>query len=169
MGLRSECCFVSKDHLRRPNSKKCTSLSGPENVDHPVDSDHVAPNLLFAQQISNICCFTALTEGTKADNLEIRLIKKGYMEQDNVLHWSNTAGSCNIGSIIADDICLPGLLRYNQASAPVRFPDLSLIVQGQVEIFDAILQVSSIRGYTVHVSGSVNKFLDRVAHSQFHS
>jgi len=56
--------------------------SGPEKSDHPTDSDHVAPNLLFAQQISMFCCFSGGKICFDPGNSEYFLIKKGYMEQN---------------------------------------------------------------------------------------
>ena len=64
-------------------------IERPEKTDHLIDGDRVAPNLLFAQQISIFCCFTARDEGAESGESQISLIKKGYMEQDNLLHMCN--------------------------------------------------------------------------------
>ena len=43
-------------------------IERPEKTDHLVDGDRVAPNLLFAEQISIFCCFTARNEQTNVGN-----------------------------------------------------------------------------------------------------
>ena len=63
-----------------------------EKTDHLVDGDRVAPNLLFAQQISIFCCFTARHEAAERGSSQNSLIKKGYMEQDYLLHIGNITG-----------------------------------------------------------------------------
>ena len=55
-------------------------IERPEKTDHLVDGDRVAPNLLFAEQISIFCCFTARNEQAETRNPQISFIKKGYME-----------------------------------------------------------------------------------------
>jgi hypothetical protein len=61
----------------------------------------VRPNLLFAQQISNICCFAAQIERARKGKSQISLIKKGHMEEDIALHFSNNAGVYALGRTIA--------------------------------------------------------------------
>jgi len=66
-------------------TQKVHLIERPEKTDHQVNGDPVRPNLLFAQQISNLCCFTARDQWLEATKLQIFLIKKGYIEQGAML------------------------------------------------------------------------------------
>jgi hypothetical protein len=57
-------------------SKKCTSLSGPNDKDLPNGSNRVLPNLLFAQQISMFCCFGDGQEWNDGEKTEFFPYKK---------------------------------------------------------------------------------------------
>jgi hypothetical protein len=71
------------------NSINVHLKSGPKNTDQPANSNRVEPNLLFAQQISMICCFGDGDHGARGGNFEIILIKKGYMGRADALHLGN--------------------------------------------------------------------------------
>ncbi len=84
-GFRPECCLIANNHLHLPNSKKCTSMSGLIIRDRPADSNCVEPNVLFAQQISIICCIDGHLIWIRARKRQLFLIKKGYKSSSSLL------------------------------------------------------------------------------------
>jgi len=59
LGLVAGVLFHCNRSLMPTKTQKVHLIERPEKTDHQVNGDPVRPNLLFAQQISNLCCFTA--------------------------------------------------------------------------------------------------------------